>query len=482
MHIRTALLSAAVVLSVITLAASASLVQLTSYLNDSVQDFRAVFWVIEQVHDLERSALIHKRETLLYGLTGRDEHQTEAARRERTIRERLDALDDVPLEAKAEVVARVRKEVSEYLEDGAHADDATRDPVEHYLRSAESFEEAREAIRELRGLSEAWADAHAAEASEQDTRANRIGVALVATLVLVVALLILGGTRYLYRPVVALSEAIARFEPGRDAGRVEVEGPFELQEIARRYNGLVERLENQRRSQMTYLAAVAHDLRTPLAAMRLSMEVAARVDGSADADPRLARALGVLQRQLTVVSAMVTDLLEVGQVEAGQLALDRVPNDLAELVRDSVAMFCEAYPDREIVLSLPPAPVTVRCDGVRMRQVLGNLISNAIKYSPYGGPIEVVLEAGEAEARLKVCDHGLGIPEDERESIFEPFQRSRGTRLAIPGVGLGLAVSRRIVELHGGRVEVTSREGEGSTFTVVLPAPPEPPAGGGSSA
>ena len=120
-------------------------------------------------------------------------------------------------------------------------------------------------------------------------------------------------------------------------------------------------------------------------------------------------------------------------------------------------------------------PVPVRCDPLRIEQVLGNLVGNAIKYSPKGGAIDIALAAGDGHAMVTVTDQGSGVAPEERPHLFEPFRR--GTRVrGIAGLGLGLAVARRIVEAHGGRIELDPAPRTGSAFHVTLPTTPEAPA------
>ncbi len=126
-------------------------------------------------------------------------------------------------------------------------------------------------------------------------------------------------------------------------------------------------------------------------------------------------------------------------------------------------------------MSVPEQPVVLRCDPTRLTQVITNLVSNAIKYSPEGGTVQVSLELTAEAVVLSVSDEGLGIPPGDRERIFEPFQRSKRPDVNIPGIGLGLSVSRRIVRAHGGDIEVAAREERGSIFRVRLPS--APPAG-----
>jgi signal transduction histidine kinase len=121
------------------------------------------------------------------------------------------------------------------------------------------------------------------------------------------------------------------------------------------------------------------------------------------------------------------------------------------------------------VLNLPNAPIFLHCDHIRIEQVLNNLIGNAIKYSPGGGNIGLSLAQAGDEAMFEVSDEGMGIPREEIPYVFEPFRRSRTDREDIPGVGLGLSVTQRIVRAHGGRIHVESQIGKGTTFRVYLP-------------
>lgn len=176
---------------------------------------------------------------------------------------------------------------------------------------------------------------------------------------------------------------------------------------------------------------------------------------------------------------MVSDLLDSSRIESGQLELRLDTRDLRDVVLRVVELQQDSRTDRRFVLSVCEAPVPVRCDVLRIEQVLNNLLNNAVKYSPEASDVLVMLSATREFARLSVTDHGAGIPMSDRERIFAPF--SRGANVgAIAGVGLGLSVSRRIVVAHGGTIDVDSTPGAGSTFTVELPlagVPPAPPAG-----
>ena len=146
----------------------------------------------------------------------------------------------------------------------------------------------------------------------------------------------------------------------------------------------------------------------------------------------------------------------------------RRQSNLRSLVGRVVELFRTVSNAYEIVLVAPEEPVSVDCDPTRIEQVLTNLLSNALKYSPNGGRVTVAIDAGGADVVIAVTDEGMGIAPDEREKIFERFHRAGKSSEEIPGVGLGLSLARKLVEAHGGRIEVESEVGRGSTFRVSL--------------
>jgi signal transduction histidine kinase len=179
--------------------------------------------------------------------------------------------------------------------------------------------------------------------------------------------------------------------------------------------------------------------------------------------------MAVVRRQVDRLERMVGDFLDTARIEAGQLALKLEASDAGELARSVVELFQSTSADHALRLEVASAPLELRCDPARIEQVLNNLVSNAIKYSPAGGDVLVRVEREPAHVVFSVTDRGLGIPLDEQARLFEPFRRVGASNSAIPGVGLGLFVSRRIAEAHGGRIDVKSAPGEGSTFTLRLP-------------
>jgi len=166
---------------------------------------------------------------------------------------------------------------------------------------------------------------------------------------------------------------------------------------------------------------------------------------------------------------MVSDLLDEACIEAGTLKLDPKVQDVRSLVREVVEVYASST-SHAFALHVCDEELVSRCDGLRVAQVLHNLISNAVKYSAPTSSVGIdVTRTTNGSARIAVTDHGIGIAPEERARLFEPFHRTSRAREHTAGIGLGLSVAKRIIEGHGGHIEVESEVGRGSTFAVVLP-------------
>jgi signal transduction histidine kinase len=178
------------------------------------------------------------------------------------------------------------------------------------------------------------------------------------------------------------------------------------------------------------------------------------------------------------MSRLLDDVVDAGRVGAGHFSVVPAPVDLANAVRDVVALRGAAAPSHHIVVELPPAPgaLSGNWDRMRIEQVLANLVSNAVRYAPEETEIRIAARRDGDEVLLSVADQGPGIAEEDARQLFRPFSRLQRDA-KVPGMGLGLYLSKAIVEAHGGRLWVESRVGEGSTFFVALPCP-RPPSGG----
>ncbi len=217
-----------------------------------------------------------------------------------------------------------------------------------------------------------------------------------------------------------------------------------------------------------FLAAVSHELRTPLTSMSGFLELLA--DEEHRLDPTGRRYVEAIRRGNARLRRIVDDLLLVAEIEAERLELRPVPTDLAELAAETVEAAVPVAAERGIELTLDATgPLPLEADADRLRQVLDNLVSNALKFTPAGGVVTLSVRAAAGRLRVDVVDTGIGIPRNELGQLFSRFYRaSTATRRAIPGTGLGLVIARAIVEAHGGTITLESREGHGTRVTITL--------------
>jgi signal transduction histidine kinase len=232
----------------------------------------------------------------------------------------------------------------------------------------------------------------------------------------------------------------------------------------------------------TFLGIAGHELRTPVTSIKSSVQLTARAVRQAldaalpdDLKGRMARAAHLLDGandQADKLNRFITDLLDITHIQAGTLEMQPAAVDFAAVIRQGVAGVQPAWPQRTITLTIPTAPVMVWGDADRLGQVVTNLLTNALKYSPDAQPVEVQLTRAEATARLAVTDHGPGLSVEQQAQLFQPFGRATGIERqsgAGVGLGLGLFICKTIIERHQGAIGVTSQPGVGATFWCSLP-------------
>jgi two-component system, cell cycle sensor histidine kinase and response regulator CckA len=223
-----------------------------------------------------------------------------------------------------------------------------------------------------------------------------------------------------------------------------------------------------------FLSVAAHELKTPLTSLRgFTQLVTRQIETRGKPDPEtLGTALKAIDRQTTKLSLLVEQLLDISRLEAGRLVLDCEDTEVMGLARH-VAEAAQASARRHSVSVSGPEQVAACVDSLRLEQVLTNLVDNAIKYSPDGGPVDVSVSEQDRMVRIAVTDSGLGIPEPHRQRIFDRFYQAHAEH-RLGGMGLGLYISHQIVELHGGSLALEHPDGGGTRFVVTLPrdAPP----------
>ncbi|WP_433118632.1 HAMP domain-containing sensor histidine kinase [Micromonospora sp. CA-246542] len=302
------------------------------------------------------------------------------------------------------------------------------------------------------------------------SRTNQARIVAVAGLVLLVTVgvTVLAGVR-LTRPLHALTGAAQRMRDGDGAARVRVTGRDEIARLAEAFNDMSERRERLEQLRRAMVSDIAHELRTPVTTIRGWLEAAE--DGVAPLDRRL---VSSLLEEATLLQHVIADLQDLAEAEAGALRLHPETVYLADLLGQVAEAYRVQADLAGVTLSvLLDADPQVYADPVRLRQVVGNLVGNAVRHTPAGGRVTISAGAAGGKVTIAVADTGSGISAEHLPRVFDRFWRAEKSRSRqTGGSGLGLAIVRKLVEAHQGTVQVESKPTKGSTFTVHLPTHP----------
>ena len=274
-------------------------------------------------------------------------------------------------------------------------------------------------------------------------------------------------SRGISRPLEELARATRAVAAGDLSTRVPTHGAGEIGELAAAFNTMTQELARADELRRNLTADVAHELRTPLSVIRAKLEGV--LDGVYPATPEH---LEPVLEEIRLLTQLVEDLRLLALAEAGQLTLEKRATDIGDLLQDAQVNFGPQAADRGVTLTLdlPARLPKVLVDRRRIAQVLGNLLTNALRHTPGGGCVTLSAAASEGMVKVTVADTGKGIPSEDLPYIFERFWRGDKSRSrAAGGTGLGLAIAKQFVEIHGGTISVESRPGQGSQFWFTLP-------------
>ena len=293
---------------------------------------------------------------------------------------------------------------------------------------------------------------------------ERLGLALIGG---IVAAAVLGWylSRRITRPVLALSEATDKISPGHyDVDVPEVPGRGEIGHLAQRFREMASRLGDAEQQERNFLMSVSHELRTPLTAIRGHVE--ALREGIAEDPAVRAASLDMIASETTRLERLVGDVLDLAKLEAHRFTLLSEEVDMARLCEQAYAAFGEEARRRGIDYEKRfDASPTIVTDGDRVLQIISNLLSNAFRWTPDGGKVELELDAMNGRVSVAVDDSGPGVPPQERDRIFRPFWSRDDS-----GTGLGLAIAHELAAALGGSIELDTEAGKGSRFELSLPA------------
>ena len=296
------------------------------------------------------------------------------------------------------------------------------------------------------------------------------GGVVAGVLAVLVGLFIARG---LSAPLSQLAAAAGRIAHGHFNQRVPVKGPEEVANLAVAFNDMAANLQQAETLRRNLVADVAHELRTPLSVIQGNLQ--AILD---DVYPLDKAEIAAIYDETLILNRLISDLRELAQAEAGQLDLNLQPTDLSSLVTTAADLFGELAREKQVnlTLKLPPDLPPVQADSDRVRQVLHNLLTNALRHTPEGGQIEIEAQLSDHQARIIVADTGSGITAADLPHVFDRFWRADKSRSREHGgSGLGLAIARQLIEAHGGQIGVESGGvGRGSRFWFTLHSQVQP--------
>jgi signal transduction histidine kinase len=286
---------------------------------------------------------------------------------------------------------------------------------------------------------------------------------------LVVALLIIPVSRLITRPVKSLNRSALRIAKGDLAHRTHVKGSDEIGELGRSFNEMAERLAGMIRGSRELTANVSHELRTPLARMRLA-ETLIRERVERGEFGNIEKHLDAIREDIEQLDRLIGRTLELSKLDLREMGLKREPLDLSRMIEAAVDRLRPLMAQKALRLNTVLSPgIVYPGDREAMHTVLSNLLDNAIKFSPEGGQIDVRLHSERDAVEVRISNTFTAIPQEDLKNIFEPFYRRTGPKTE--GYGLGLAISKRIVEKHGGQIEAANSE-LGFTVRISLPTTP----------
>jgi signal transduction histidine kinase len=349
----------------------------------------------------------------------------------------------------------------------------------HLKRRAEHLAiDLNQLARVLSNRTTAKTDGLIAQNAESFTSSRDLFIGVAVAAIILASLLGLVLSWSVVGPIQRIDSRLAAIASGDFSGHVDVPNRDELGALATNVNRmndelrrLYRELEETSQHKSEFLASMSHELRTPLNAI-IGFSQVLREEMFGEINEKQAEYLEDILTSGNHLLSLINDVLDLSKVEAGQLELEVAPFSLQEALERGVVMVRERAADDgvDLAVALNPDVDVVEGDERRIRQVIFNLLSNAVKFTPAGGAVDVTTDRVDGEVRVSVADTGPGLAPDEHERIFAEFQQTDAGIEQGEGTGLGLALSKRLVELHGGRIWVDSELGKGSTFVFTLPA------------
>ncbi len=275
---------------------------------------------------------------------------------------------------------------------------------------------------------------------------------------------------YINKSLTEIRRGIRELGTGAPPRDVQIFSDDELGELALTFNAMAARLRREEKMRADFIAMLSHEIRTPLTSIREAVDLIGE-GAFGEVNEKQKRFLSIAEKEAIRLSDLLTRLMSVSRMESESLQLQLEKIDCSQLITSTLNRLSPTAEAKSISLThdTPKSPLHCVCDQAHIQQVLLNLVGNAIKFSPNETTIHVTAQADRDSATFCVTDNGPGIPAEEHERVFHKYYREPGVRESVDGAGLGLAIARRIVNGHGGRIWLESQAGHGSTFCFSLP-------------
>lgn len=464
MRLRTFTLGIGILLCAIGLAAIIGWTIAAARLRNTAEMIQSAVHSIYEAEELRTFILVDNRERLLAALGQKRSLSLDDAIKEKE--SRLSRIANfIDTEEEAEIAAAVTADVNLYFRE---LRDVLNRPASISALSLASVNGMQAALSSLDDFVEInrQQTSHFREIAVMQNRWSEIAaLILMAVFLTIIGMVYFLQRSFVYLPLRDLGNSIRNFREGNISTPCEKALIHEFREIGIAFREMATTIAHHREQRLRFIAAVSHDLRNPLQAIVSAFHFLKRPDLSREKSAEL---LDIASRQVSHLSALTKDLADTAGIELGQLKLKKSKINLSQLLNDTVKLYAQTSDKHQIKHEVPPTCEVV-CDAHRMSRVFGNLVSNALKYSPAGGVITIKLEELPGTTAVTISDQGIGIAPEDINEIFYPYRRSSATAGVYEGMGMGLAVVRRIVEAHGGKVLVKSKLGKGSNFTVTIP-------------
>lgn len=331
-----------------------------------------------------------------------------------------------------------------------------------------------EKIQKARAANDQQIEKMVKRLNTQGQSAVEWGVIGVSASLLIGLFGVVGFSLGMIRPIRELRRGIKSLSPSGLTAPIRIYTNDEFGELAGAFNDMAARLTEEERMRSDFISMLSHEIRTPLTSIRESVNLISE-EVMGDINEKQRRFLLIASHELERITTLLNHLMQISRLEAGAVEIHPRQIDLGEFVQGAISRLIPVAEAKEISIHPEIAPGISQffCDPDNLQQVLLNLLGNAIKFSPQGSAIEVCVRrddsAKDPHLVFSVTDKGPGIPDLEQSLVFHKYYRASGVRDQVDGVGLGLSISKHIVQAHGGQIGVSSKPGEGSTFSFTLP-------------